>query len=152
MLTQPVPVHQSTRQTFKLRGMSCAACAGHVESAILAVPGVEACNVNFGAEQAAVTYDSQKTTVADIQTAVEAAGYGAQPLNNNVLDFDDEADRRERETERRHLMRKAVFSLVIGAILIIGSLPMMTGIPMPFIPTWLHAPWFQFGLTTPVMV
>ncbi len=140
-----------TTQTFKLRGMSCAACAGNVESAILAVPGVEACNVNFGAEQAAVTYDAQGVMVAEIQAAVAAAGYGAQPLNDNVLDFDDEADRQERETERRHLLRKAAFSLGIGAILIVGSLPMMTGIPMPFIPDWLHVPWFQFVLTTPVM-
>jgi Cu+-exporting ATPase len=152
MLTQPTQTTQFTTQAFKLRGMSCAACAGNVEGAILAVSGVEACNVNFGAEQAAVTYSPQDVTVADIQAAVEEAGYGAQPLNDNVLDFDDEADRRERDTERRHLMRKAVFSLVIGAILIVGSLPMMTGIPMPFIPAWLHAPWFQFGLTTPVMV
>jgi Cu+-exporting ATPase len=152
MLTQSAQSTQSTTQTFKLRGMSCAACAGNVESAILAVPGVEACNVNFGAEQAAVTYDAQGVTVAEIQAAVDAAGYGAQPLNDNVLDFDDEADRREGDTERRHLMRKAVFSLGIGAILIVGSLPMMTGIPMPFIPAWLHAPWFQFVLTTPVMV
>lgn len=152
MLTQSAQSTQSTTQTFKLRGMSCAACAGNVESAILAVPGVEACNVNFGAEQAAVTYDAQGVTVAEIQAAVDAAGYGAQPLNDNVLDFDDEADRREGDTKRRHLMRKAVFSLGIGAILIVGSLPMMTGIPMPFIPAWLHAPWFQFVLTTPVMV
>ncbi|MBD2426662.1 heavy metal translocating P-type ATPase [Phormidium sp. FACHB-1136] len=152
MLTQPTQTTQTTTQTFKLRGMSCAACAGSVEGAILAVPGVEACNVNFGAEQAAVTYDAQGVTVADIQAAVEAAGYGAQPLNDNVLDFDDEADRREREAERRQFLRKAVFSLGIGAILIVGSLPMMTGIPMPFIPMWLHAPWFQFVLTTPVMV
>jgi Cu+-exporting ATPase len=152
MLTQSAQSTQSTTQTFKLRGMSCAACAGNVESAILAVPGVEACNVNFGAEQAAITYDAQGVTVAEIQAAVDAAGYGAQPLNDNVLDFDDEADRREGDTERRHLMRKAVFSLGIGAILIVGSLPMMTGIPMPFIPAWLHVPWFQFVLTTPVMV
>ncbi|MEY3296811.1 MAG: hypothetical protein RLZZ597_71 [Cyanobacteriota bacterium] len=152
MVTQTTQTSPFTTQTFKLRGMSCAACAGNVEGAIQSVPGVNACVVNFGAEQAAVTYNPRQTTVADIQAAVEEAGYAAQPMNDNVLDFDDEADRRERETERRHLMRKAVFSLVIGAILVIGSLPMMTGIPMPFIPAWLHDPWFQFVLTTPVMV
>ena len=36
--------------TLKLRGMSCASCAGNIEEAIRSVGGVEACNVNFGAE------------------------------------------------------------------------------------------------------
>ncbi|MEO1068578.1 MAG: heavy metal-associated domain-containing protein, partial [Cyanobacteria bacterium J06638_6] len=66
-------------QLFKLRGMSCAACASNIESAIQSVPGVEACNVNFGAEQAAVTYDPRQTNLTKIQAAVDEAGYGAQP-------------------------------------------------------------------------
>lgn len=53
--------------TLKLRGMSCAPCANNIEEAICSVPGVEACSVNFGAEQAAVSYDPSKTNVAAIQ-------------------------------------------------------------------------------------
>jgi len=58
--------------TLKLRGMSCASCANNIEDAIRSVPGVDACSVNFGAEQAA--YDL-KTDVAAIQDAVDAAGF-----------------------------------------------------------------------------
>ncbi|MBD2109567.1 heavy metal translocating P-type ATPase [Nodosilinea sp. FACHB-13] len=137
-------------QTFKLRGMSCAACASNVEAAIRSVPGVDVCNVNFGAEQAAVTYNPRQTNPAEIQAAVDEAGYKAQPLDD-VMAPEDDAERREREAENRKLTRKAVFSLAIAAILVIGSLPMMTGLPIPFIPTWLHNPWVQLVLTTPVL-
>jgi P-type Cu+ transporter len=47
--------------TLKLRGMSCASCAKNVEDAIRSVPGVQECNVNFGAEQATIKYDSRTT-------------------------------------------------------------------------------------------
>ncbi|MBE9157502.1 copper-translocating P-type ATPase [Nodosilinea sp. LEGE 06152] len=138
-------------QTFKLRGMSCAACASNIEAAIRTVPGVETCSVNFGAEQAAVTYNPQRTGLAQIQSAVDEAGYTAQPLQDDVLAPEDDAERREREAENRQLTRKAVFSLAIGGILVIGSLPMMTGLPIPFIPMWLHSPWLQLVLTAPVL-
>ncbi|MGF1568376.1 MAG: heavy metal translocating P-type ATPase [Nodosilinea sp.] len=138
-------------QMLKLRGMSCAACASSIADAILAVPGVAACNVNFGAEQAAVTYDPHQTNLTKIQVAVDEAGYTAQPISDDPLTAEDDAERREREAENRKLTRKAVFSLVIGGILVIGSLPMMTGLPMPFIPVGLHNPWFQLVLTTPVL-
>ncbi|PSR13470.1 copper-translocating P-type ATPase [filamentous cyanobacterium CCP3] len=138
-------------QTFKLRGMSCAACASNIESAIRTVPGVEMCSVNFGAEQAAVTYNPQHASLAQIQLAVDEAGYTAQPMQDDVLAPEDDEERREREAENRKLTRKAVFSLVVGGILVFGSLPMMTGLPIPFIPMWLHSPWLQLVLTTPVL-
>ncbi|MBW4483236.1 MAG: heavy metal translocating P-type ATPase [Tildeniella torsiva UHER 1998/13D] len=137
-------------QILKLRGMSCAACASNIEEAIRAVPGVEACNVNFGAEQAAVTYDPHQTNLTYIQAAVDEAGYKAQPLKD-VMAPEDDAERRERAAENRQLTRKAGVSLVVGGILVIGSLPMMLGLPIPFIPIWLHNPWFQLVLTTPVL-
>ncbi len=138
-------------QTFKLRGMSCAACASTIEDAIRSVPGVETCSVNFGAEQAAVTYNPRQTNPVAIQAAVDDAGYTAQPMNDDVLTEDD-TERRERAAENRQLTRRVAVSLAVGGILVFGSLPMMTGLPLPFIPTWLHHPWLQLVLTTPVML
>ena len=138
-------------QTFKLRGMSCAACASTIEDAIRSVPGVETCSVNFGAEQAAVTYNPRQTNPVAIQAAVDDAGYTAQPMNDDVL-MEDDTERRERAAENRQLTRKVAVSLAVGGILVFGSLPMMTGLPLPFIPTWLHHPWLQLVLTAPVML
>jgi Cu+-exporting ATPase len=47
-----------TRDRLQLSGMSCAACARTVETAIQKVAGVRSVSVNFGAEQAIVDYDA----------------------------------------------------------------------------------------------
>lgn len=136
---------------LKLRGMSCASCANAIEDAILSVTGVEACNVNFGAEQASVTYDPKQTNLDAIQDAVDAAGYVAQPIkSHDLLVRDDDVERQERQAETRQLLNKVWFGGIISAILVVGSLPMMTGLSIPFIPMWLHNPWLQLILTTPV--
>lgn len=137
--------------TLKLRGMSCASCANNIETAIRSVPGVTQANVNFGAEQASVTYDSTQTDVAQIQAAVDEAGYAAQPLQEDRLVAEDDVERRERQTEERQLTRKVWISGIISAILVVGSLPMMTGLHIPLIPIWLHNPWLQLVLTAPVL-
>ncbi|MEG5036041.1 heavy metal translocating P-type ATPase [Microcoleus sp. AT3-D2] len=137
--------------TMKLRGMSCASCASNIEEAIRSVPGVEKCNVNFGAEQASVTYNPSQTDVAAIQDAVDAAGYSALPMQDNVLAPEDDAERRARQSENQDLTRKVWVSGIISAVIVIGSLPAMTGLPIPFIPMWLHHPWLQLVLTTPVL-
>ncbi|MBD2205889.1 copper-translocating P-type ATPase [Calothrix sp. FACHB-1219] len=137
--------------TLKLRGMGCAACAKSIEDAIRSVPGVNECIVNFGAEQATVDYNPKKTDLQAIQDAVDAAGYAAYPLQpQNLLAGEDDEEKRHRQQESRELQRKVTLGGVISTVLLIGSLPMMTGLNLPFIPTWLHNPWLQLILTTPV--
>ncbi|KYC36803.1 cation-transporting ATPase PacS [Scytonema hofmannii PCC 7110] len=137
--------------TLKLRGMSCASCASSIEDAINSVPGVNECIVNFGAEQATVEYDPRRTDLEAIQEAVDAAGYSAYPLlEQNLMAGEDDAEKRHRLRESRDLMRKVTVGGIISIVLLIGSLPMMTGLHLPFIPMWLHNPWVQLILTTPV--
>ncbi|MBE9206207.1 copper-translocating P-type ATPase [Nostoc sp. LEGE 06077] len=137
--------------TLKLRGMSCASCARSIEDAISSVPGVNECSVNFGAEQATVDYDPRKTDLQAIQEAVDAAGYSAYPLQEqNLMAGEDDEEKRYRLKESRDLQQKVTVGGIISIVLVIGSLPMMTGLNLPFIPTWLHNPWVQLVLTTPV--
>ncbi len=138
--------------TLKLRGMSCASCAKSIEEAISSVPGVNECSVNFGAEQATVEYDPRKTDVQTIQDAVDGAGYSAYPLQEqNLMAGEDDAEKTARLRESRYLLRKVIVAGAIGAVLVIGSLPMMLGLNLPFIPTWLHNSWVQMVLTTPAL-
>ncbi|MDF5719497.1 MAG: heavy metal translocating P-type ATPase [Rhizonema sp. PD37] len=137
--------------TLKLRGMSCASCARNVEQAISSVSGVDEANVNFGAEQATVKYNPQKTNLEKIQNAVEAAGYSAYSLQEQeMITGEDDAEKAERLAETRSLIRKVVVGAVISIVLIGGSLPAMLGIHLPWIPAWLHNPWFQLVLSAPV--
>ncbi|TBR59605.1 copper-translocating P-type ATPase [Westiellopsis prolifica IICB1] len=136
---------------LKLRGMSCASCAKTIEDAIRSVRGVNECSVNFGAEQATVTYDKRKTDPEAICDAVDAVGYSAIPVQDDDLFTTDDAEQQVRQAENRALVIKVWVSSIISAILVIGSLPMMTGLSIPFIPMWMHNPWLQLVLSTPVL-
>ncbi len=152
--------------TLELRGMGCAACATAIDRAIAAVPGVMATEVNFGTAQATVHYHSDQTSVVVLQEAISVAGYEAvpQPIWGHVdpthadslaLDLDD-ADARDRaaQAERRAdlkiLRRQVGLGCILSLLLVVGGLPMMTGLSLPWIPAILHHPWVQAAIATPV--
>uniref|UniRef100_B8HTD3 Probable copper-transporting ATPase PacS n=1 Tax=Cyanothece sp. (strain PCC 7425 / ATCC 29141) TaxID=395961 RepID=B8HTD3_CYAP4 len=136
--------------TLKLRGMSCASCASNIEAAIRSVPGVHECAVNFGVEQASVTYDPQQTDLKAIQAAVDQAGYTASAIEHDTLTEDKDEEKVARQAENRDLTRKVWVGGLISLILLVGSLPAMLGFHIPLIPDWLHNFWFQAILTAPV--
>ncbi|MEG4529075.1 heavy metal translocating P-type ATPase [Microcoleus sp. D2_18a_D3] len=135
--------------TLKLRGMSCASCASSIEQAIQSVPGVLECRVNFGMEQATIQYDSKQTNLETIQSAVDDAGYQALPLQEMAATEDD-SEQADRKSESQTLQRKLWTSGIISILLVVGSIPAMTGLHLPFIPAWLHNFWLQLVLTSPV--
>jgi Cu+-exporting ATPase len=140
-----------TRQ-LQLTGMSCAACANAVEHSIQSVEGVDACNVNFAAEQATVHYDDRTTTLAAIQQAVEAAGYGAKLIETtSQMDQQVDVEQQQRQAHQAQLLRRVIVGAIISIILVVGHLPMMLGMHLPLIPPILHNAWFQLVLAIPVM-
>lgn len=66
------------KKTLKIEGMTCAACSRAVERASKKVEGVSEANVNLATEKLSITFDESKTTVEDIQKAIEKAGYTAK--------------------------------------------------------------------------
>ncbi|ACC80148.1 heavy metal translocating P-type ATPase [Nostoc punctiforme] len=137
--------------TLKLRGMSCAGCANNIEKAIRSVSGVIDCNVNFGAEQAAIRYDRSLASLEKIQTAIAAAGYSSDSLQSELLSEEDDTEIASRQALQRELFLKVIVGGVISIFLFLGSLPMMTGLNFPLIPSFLQNPWVQLALTTPVI-
>jgi P-type Cu+ transporter len=59
-----------------ITGMTCASCVRRVEKALGKTAGVEAASVNIATEQATVSFDPARTSPAQLQAAVEGAGYG----------------------------------------------------------------------------
>ena len=137
--------------TLKLRGMSCAACANNIEKAIRSVPGVRDCNVNFGAEQAAIKYDRSLANLEKIKSAIASAGYSSYSLQEELLTEEDDAEIASRQALQRELSLKVAVGGVISIFLFLGSFPMMTGLNLPLIPSFLQNPWIQLVLTTPVV-
>jgi len=134
---------------LRLKGMGCASCANTIETAIQNVDGVGICHVNFGAEQATVEFDPDQTNIEQIQQAVTDAGYTAQPLEDTNSNLKD-SEKENQEIEQK-LTRKVLISAIVSGFLVIGGLPMMTGLNLPFIPPWMHNPWLQLILATPIL-
>ncbi|HYW18080.1 MAG TPA: heavy metal translocating P-type ATPase [Nodularia sp. (in: cyanobacteria)] len=136
--------------TLKLRGMSCASCANNIDQAIRFVPGVIDCNVNFGVEQAIINYDQKRTDLKTIQAAIDAAGYSSYLVQEDILSGEDESQKASKLAQDREINRNVIVAGVIGMIMFVGSIPMMTGLHVRFIPAFLHDYWVQLVLTTPV--
>ena len=68
-------VQQPRETSLEVGGMSCASCAGRVEKALRALPGVLDANVNLATERATVR--AQGVAAAQLIAAVEQAGYTA---------------------------------------------------------------------------
>ena len=60
---------------IKIEGMTCEGCVKSVSRTLAGVPGVNDVNVSLAQASAKVTYDPQRTCVADLKKAVQRAGY-----------------------------------------------------------------------------
>lgn len=65
----------ASTQTYKIKGMHCASCAGIIEKTFKKVPGVESAEVNYGTETAKVAFDVGKTSPHHLSKAIEPLGY-----------------------------------------------------------------------------
>jgi Cu+-exporting ATPase len=130
--------------------MHCASCASSIETMTRSLTGVASSNVNFAIEQIVIDYNPQRTSPDAIKKAIANLGYEAflPDLSADAQDLEQKA----RLTESQNLTNKVRLGSVIGMILVIGSLPMMTGLNIPFIPDWLHNSWLQLCLALPVQI
>ncbi|MDE2297234.1 MAG: cation-translocating P-type ATPase [Burkholderiales bacterium] len=64
---------------FRLSGLYCAACAGLIEHALGAEPGVIGAEVSYATQRATVRWNPRLTRPSRLVAAVQRAGYGASP-------------------------------------------------------------------------
>ena len=77
------PNGEQVEITLKIFDMTCTACSGAVERALKNTDGVSDASVNFPAQKAYVTFNTQKATTDDLIQAVETAGYKAEFLDSD---------------------------------------------------------------------
>ena len=103
------PVSDRERTQFSIEGMSCAACAARIESALKDLPGVEAAYVNFATASSLVRHTSQLDTSAIVQIVTQL-GYQVH----------DNADKQSiQESHEAALKRRATPALLIAAFAMI---------------------------------
>ena len=107
-------------------GMTCAACAAHVEKAAGAVAGVDSAAVNLMLGTLVCSYDRDKASPQAIIAAVEAAGYGAAPADDAKRDI-----RREQDAAAKSMGRRLLWSAVCLVPLFYLSMGHMLGLPVP---------------------
>lgn len=66
------------KESFKVSGMTCAACAARIEKIINKLPGIEKANVNFAVEKATVEFDDISVDSDKISEAVKKLGFGIE--------------------------------------------------------------------------
>lgn len=64
------------KESLKIEGMSCAACALKIEKSLGKLPGVKTANVNFTTEKATVEFDDQMLGKDQLEATVKKLGYG----------------------------------------------------------------------------
>ena len=74
------------RETFDITGMTCAACASHVQKAASDVAGVTSANVNLLKNSMELDYDGTQATAAAVIDAIDKAGvWRITPQQNKGL-------------------------------------------------------------------
>ncbi|OQB25273.1 MAG: Copper-exporting P-type ATPase A [Firmicutes bacterium ADurb.Bin182] len=66
------------KETLKISGMTCAACAQRIEKAVGKIDGVASASVNFATEKLSVEFDDQKVSKDRFRETIEKIGYGIQ--------------------------------------------------------------------------
>lgn len=122
-LTQPLPVNKkpsgaaTKKSSFPVLEMSCAACAGSVESILASSDGVEEASVNFASQEALVSYDPSITNPEKLQAAVRSIGYDLVIAENNAMQVT--ADAKEQKLNR--IKRRTIWSGLLSVpVVIVG--------------------------------
>ena len=121
-------------------GMTCAACATRIETALNRLPGTEAA-VNLATERARVQFVRGRTDVAKLIETVRKAGYDARELAGSTRD-----EEKSRHVERyRRELRLFWIAAALTAPLLLQMGMMLSGEHAELLPRWL-----QWLLATPV--
>ena len=112
-------------EKFVVTGMTCAACAAHVERAANSVPGVRDASVNLMLGTLTCQRDDSVDPTA-IVSAVTAAGYGAAPESEVRRDL-----RAEQDASAKAMGRRLLWSAVCLVPLFYLSMGHMMGLPVP---------------------
>ncbi len=111
-------------RTFRIGGMSCAACVGRIESAVTAIDGVSSASANIGSNTATVEYDPEIVSEDRIVRAIEDAGYTV--VDDNILNAS-----KEEEKALRIQLRDLLISILFTIPLSIIAMGHMFGLDIP---------------------
>ena len=109
------------KEKFDIGGMTCSACASHVEKAVCKL-NINSCNVNLLTNSMEVDFNEEKESIESIILAVEKAGYSAKKHSDFV----------EKQNTRVNINKiKLIISIILLVILMYFSMHHMLKLPYP---------------------
>jgi P-type Cu+ transporter len=120
-----------TTASYKVKGMHCASCVSVIEKTVKKKPGVDNVSVNLATETAQITHDPTKTTIADLNAAIQPLGY--EILDSTQSDTAPDT----KEIELAYQKNQVSFALPIS-LLVFAS--MMWDIIADYLPNIPHFP------------
>lgn len=130
----------TVKKTFPVTGLSCASCAGSVESMLKAQPGVLNVGVNYANSTASIEYVPGIAHVEEFKTAIQSIGYDL------IIDESEEAAESLEELQAEHfrsLRKRTILSILISVPLVAIGMFFMN-IP--------YANYIMWALATPVVL
>ena len=96
--------------------MTCASCVSRVENALTRVEGVGRASVNLASEQATVYGKGAMPAMQNLIESVQAAGYNAQPLEDQSLSAHREQQQKTLQGWKRRWVTGAVLTIALMAV------------------------------------
>ncbi len=138
----------TTKVEFPVTGMTCVNCAMNIEKAVgKNVPGIVKASVNFATERLSVEYVPSVSSIDDIISAIEKAGYGAISPDD-ILEGED-----AEEAARNAEIRDQTLKFAVGVFFTLPLFLLSMGRDFNLLGMWSHAVWVNWlflGLATPV--
>lgn len=112
-------------ETFKIKGMHCASCAGIIEKTFKKTTGVKSAEVNYVTETAKISFDKAKISPHHLSKKIEPLGYSlALPTAEEMgMSADEHAahlglseTKEEKLAELRQIKRKVISAMPLAVI------------------------------------
>lgn len=126
-------------KTLPVLEMSCAVCAGNVETSVSGLEGIKSAAVNFATHTLTITYDVSIITLGQVKKAVQDAGYDVIVEEENASEKHEELAARRYQQLRRNVIGSWALAIPLA---ILGMF-------------FMHAPyanWIMLFLAVTIMV
>lgn len=111
-------------QTYQVKGMHCASCAGIIEKTFAKTEGVQSAEVNYGTETAKVVFDESKTNPHHLSQKIEKLGYSlvVSTASEHAAHIGLHQSKKEKLTEISEMKSKvySAIPLAVFSIFVMG--------------------------------
>ena len=132
----PAAAAPAIEVTLPVEGMTCASCVNRIERFLKKTPGVADAAVNLATEAATIRYLPEVAGRAELEAAIEAAGYSLKPAPDaesaatRTLREASDADAADRAAHAQQILREAVVSIGVALAIMVAMFWPQTVVPM----------------------